>query len=355
MGNRIGVNAGVGRTHRDDDAQNQPATPDDNAGRVTTTATHPTLRSRVRDDTPSAASTRQEPTDRGDPNPQTRVPTQRRIMSPANAVRLASLGAFLYVAKNELLNPTLTADLRNLPTFIKPHALDTQPECYPDCLGGLVNRGESNVDAVTSITQDTLHQFRQSMLSESDPNKDSPQLIFHDEPSSRLRTGQLAYVDANEKTIPRRVFVAPVEIAHPNLNPMATTRSDDTFRAILYHELAHAHTSNEFFAAVEEHVQASSSKAGNQQKLKAVIVESLTLGLQHEVAPEMDQAYGQNTNLVRTKLGMQASVNQLGSHVIEHLGLDTVRDAVIGGNTDAIEKVLSYFEELQLASFAKRL
>jgi hypothetical protein len=356
MGNVIGGNAFAAGNQRAGRTADQPAPAagtDAGSSTALTQRTHPDLRARHRGEA-AAGVDAPAPAARGRREAPRRAPLLSR--TAARAAALGSVAGYAYMLKQLLIAPSVVGDLHGLPTRITSEAHPENAACYPECLGGLVFKGEPNAEAVTQMAQDTLHHFREEILTEDERSKTSDAVrVVPLGPMTAVRTGRLGFVPTNEQDIPRRIFAQTVEIAHPNL--VFQTRSDDTYKSVLYHEMVHAHSANEFYQGVKGFANAIAGKnLGQSAKLVSVVVESLTLGLQHKVAPERDMgAYNLHTTLARTPLGFPSSMERLGAHVIDHLGVDTVRDAMIGGDKAAIDKVLGYFQELQNAPTAKRI
>jgi hypothetical protein len=169
--------------------------------------------------------------------------------------------------------------------------------------------------------------------------------------------GVLAGVDARSSKMPRMVEVNPGDVAAPKV--LSAGRPDDELRSTMYHEFIHAHTSPKFFDAASSFAQDMADRVGaDSSQLQRVVVESLTVALHADRAPadlQTTVTYNAFSTLARSKLVLPATMHQLGTHVMEQVGADTVRDALIGGDEQALKKVFNYFEQLQTAPVAKQI
>jgi hypothetical protein len=363
MGNVIGRLApagGANPAHREQEVQQQGQGSTAQAARRAARAAPEGLQQRNRRDSEGAAGAAAANqaqlvprTEQADPHARKRL-----VAKVARAALPAAALWTVYTMKQEWTTPTTSGNVGLLSGNYPAKPLDSEPDCYPQCLSSLVFEGK-NEDAlpVAGMVADTLHQFREDMLSpaEQDSIPDKAPVMFH-QSESRVK-GPSAWVYSRSSEMPRMVHVDPAALAAPEV--FGAGRPDDNLRTALYHEFTHAHTSPKFFDATAAFAEDMSKRAGaNKDKLQAVIVESLTVALQSKRAPadlQEKKTYNSFSTLARTKLVLPATMHQLGTHVIDHLGENTVRDAMIGGKEEALKKVLGYFEELQTARFSKQI
>jgi hypothetical protein len=302
------------------------------------------------------AAQAQPATQANEANPAPRRPLALRAVRAALPVGYL---AAAYMIKQELTIPSPSTNAQHMSGYVPARPMDGPPDCHPQCLSELVFEGKNeNALPVAHMVGDTLHEFRSNVLSAEEQASIPARIpVVYHQPTSRMKAGYLAAVDAGSARMPRPVHVNPGDIAAPGA--FGAGRPDDKLRSTLFHEFIHAHTSPKFFETAESFGQDMAKRAGaDGAKLTRVVVESLTVGLHAERAPAElrdSQTYGLFSSLARTKLVLPATMHQLGAHVIEQLGADTVRDAVIGGDEAALKKVFDYFEELQTATFAKQI
>jgi hypothetical protein len=193
---------------------------------------------------------------------------------------------------------------RHLSGYVPATPLDSQPDCHPQCLSGLVFEGKNeNAMPVAQMVGDTLHHFRQEVLTaqERDSIPSSVPVVYH-QPQSRLKVGVHASINSASAGISRMIQVHPGDVAAPQ--PFVAWRPHDELRATMYHELMHAHTSPEFFQAAAAFADDMAAQVGvDRSELRQVVIESLTVALHAKRAPEdlqMQGTFAQFSNLARS-------------------------------------------------------